>query len=1317
VADNEPQPFLLNPQTGRKYYGKALGLGNKEEVWTDRDYESGFEESHSYSFRAAAMAGMGGAYAAMRSSPFLWDTATQAARAVEDYALPFRWGRTFQVSNILSHREATVQEASKKGQFFDLAKQGDRKTANYIHRLQDSSIDAKTGKARDIFGQEDILKKGVTFKDGKLYLGSADDGKILVQHAGVIRMQEGASNTVGDSYVRSNLPGASNNVPSFNQKTFTGTSPAGNPMPNSISPQIAGMPIQFIGGKSKFQYHWRRAKAIGAEFGIYRFNRLLSEDFTEQPATKWMADKLANMPYLGKYFQGDWKGLGVSATTPGRTAWKLGKKLAVIGTAVPLAYDQLDWMVEQTIGTGITESIATAGVAAHLGYAHVLDALEMPGIGDVYDLQDGLNEWVPGLVDMYNIPKLGLGGMLLGGLSVGGYERFQAVKRASSIPGNQSWGEKFNIARADLSKRYTEHDFEDSHFLGKQFEKWGTFRPGSWYANTDEGKFGAKGAVTALWKAFTTPAENAGTAELLDLRVPFTNINLGRATVGKLAGFMPAVIGGMLAAVPSIFDILVPDERPEELEDIYAGRQEVAVRRGRFWEFGRGSYEGDDIMYYRPHAFARMKSKYKEKALWQEDVDMSPLRKFFEKEFTYNLEQKHFYDRPYPVTSLPFEDVAFVGPVLANTIGRLIKPVMTMHNEEWLDGEFQKAQDPGYGKSYATELGEAPGKAISPYSASQSLSSMFYQMTEQAGLWGYALESGIDKLTGTPGVMDQYKTMDSFRDVTSASRDFYDLNLGGMGMTNEAYRRLFPSERKYRDTYNPLKNTMASWLPGTGSRGINFQEGDPYTKIAEGEYRLPGVGYAARFSELEGLDPEDYPLIHKFKILADVAANSHEFKKIAAEAKKQRDSFNSFDLSIYESTLEQLEEKRKGREFSEYRNSLMGQGDKYAAESSSLTLAGINKLNAAQRSETTGPLGAIGSAIEWGLHLQSPFEYLLPISPESKFNPRRTSIESYERENVYGTKSAFWNKPFDNFIYPNITSFAHNYAGWKGIPGHQEETRGMDEYFDMLKYAKYTRLSNIAKLNRDAEAQAIFERKKDETLFGMNPYTQKDSSIYRALPSRDRDYFRAFSEADSPEKRKRILELVPRNQRELYLARWKLNQSQDMKKARDGMNEFALQSDEASDRINSTNENARNEGFPKTTELYQLFMQSKYPGENYPDWYRRTQLLPDVNLPGPDWIGWHPSVDLEDIRLKMALETGQDMHDHGFYDTQLRALGSKPFLDEAVMGLQDAQSGDPYQQQRMMNELFATRRIQADIGISKEWGPGSRQTVSLDMEE
>jgi hypothetical protein len=349
--------------------------------------------------------------------------------------------------------------------------------------------------------------------------------------------------------------------------------------------------------------------------------------------------------------------------------------------------------------------------------------------------------------------------------------------------------------------------------------------------------------------------------------------------------------------------------------------------------------------------------------------------------------------------------------------------------------------------------------------------------------------------------------------------------------------------------------------------------------------------------------------------------------------------------------------------------------------------------------------------------MQMPWEYLFPISPESKFSPIRSSIESYERENVYGTKAAFWNKPFDNFISPALKSTAHEWLGWDGIPGGIERTRDIQEYFDTIEYVKNARLANIAKLNRDQEAQKIFEQRKDETLFGINPYTQNESAIYRALPGPDKDYFRAFSEADTTAKRDRILEIIPRNQRELYLARWKLRQTQDMKMARDGMINEMVQSNVISDRVNEVYSEAKDEGFPRSGELYQMFLQTKYPGENYSDWYRRTQLLPDVPLPRADWVGWHPSVDLEDIKLKTVMELGEDMHDHGFYDAQLRALGGKPFLDDAVDELLDAQRGNDYQSRRMINEIFSSRRIQADIGISKQWGPGSRPQVSIDLEQ
>ena len=54
---------------------------------------------------------------------------------------------------------------------------------------------------------------------------------------------------------------------------------------------------------------------------------------------------------------------------------------------------------------------------------------------------------------------------------------------------------------------------------------------------------------------------------------------------------------------------------------------------------------------------------------------------------------------------------------------------------------------------------------------------------------------------------------------------------------------------------------------------------------------IPGAGYAALHPDVEGLDPEDYPDIHKMAILADVAPHSREYnifrQKIGKEAPKE----------------------------------------------------------------------------------------------------------------------------------------------------------------------------------------------------------------------------------------------------------------------------------------------------------------------------------------------------------------------------------------------------------------------------------------------
>jgi len=45
----------------------------------------------------------------------------------------------------------------------------------------------------------------------------------------------------------------------------------------------------------------------------------------------------------------------------------------------------------------------------------------------------------------------------------------------------------------------------------------------------------------------------------------------------------------------------------------------------------------------------------------------------------------------------------------------------------------------------------------------------------------------------------------------------------------------------------------------------------PSSRVPEGYARLPGAGYEALHPELQGVNPENYPDIHKMAILADVA--------------------------------------------------------------------------------------------------------------------------------------------------------------------------------------------------------------------------------------------------------------------------------------------------------------------------------------------------------------------------------------------------------------------------------------------------------------
>ena len=164
---------------------------------------------------------------------------------------------------------------------------------------------------------------------------------------------------------------------------------------------------------------------------------------------------------------------------------------------------------------------------------------------------------------------------------------------------------------------------------------------------------------------------------------------------------------------------------------------------------------------------------------------------------------------------------------------------------------------------------------------------------------------------------------------------------------------------------------MVNWLPhDSGTYYKNFGVGNPYDKVNRGEERLPGVGIAALNPELQGVDPNDYSLVYKLKVLSDVARGSKEHRDTreqALEAYKAGD-LSSRETEILGTTLDQEQQLQQKKDF-------------YTRPVGNLK----------------GPIGSFQSSLWESMrsNSESPLEMLTPIRPIAKFLHQRTAIEDY----------------------------------------------------------------------------------------------------------------------------------------------------------------------------------------------------------------------------------------------------------------------------------------------------------------------------------
>lgn len=685
----------------------------------------------------------------------------------------------------------------------------------------------------------------------------------------------------------------------------------------------------------------------------------------------------------------------------------------------------------------------------------------------------------------------------------------------------------------------------------------------------------------------------------------------GRRKLGFLAGLLGhTAIGGANIG-----------QTPQDIKDEYAGRKLIEVRKSRFWGFGRQPFEGGRVDYMAPSWYQRLlKRPYMTNIYGGRDAYYAKHANVFGVPFPtlesafglrqlldpYRLEKETYYDRPYPVTGGMFKEVPVFGGLLDLTLGRILKPPKRMH------GEFYENQTLGvhtnlYSQHLPNQIGEKLGygklgaagiDVTQGYSIYSKFQDIINQATEPLGFYKFIAE----KVLGILPDQSTFKEADS-SSIGSASRSFYDLQLGGAGGLTELLRRFFLPEwgapNKLNERVNPIPNTMPDWLPGSRSQfmrdkfpWVDFHAGDPFTKLPGGEWRLPGRGYEEMFGLHSG-QPGVYDEVDRFLVLNSIApfSEGYLYYKIRALSRYNKGELDPYWAGRIEQAIEF--EKEKKERFDYYpRLFTKDAGSRGNILDFKRDLGEIN-----EQTKFSGPERILRAG--WEILSHDVLQHIPYVG--TKLAPFYSPIEHYKKFQIYGSESAMWDNPWADIIRPGIYEtaaapapmpflkgamigaalghpasplrafnpfpqgsalnnssliskfgIAGSALGWGKmlltqnisgdfIPPHVLKQRQTEEYFDKMRYIKARMIEERAMSSGDQETAEVYRREAASTFTGLTSSSTK-SYMRRALSRIDRAYFDAFSNAPTSD-RASILSAVPDYVKPIYQKIWGIDSS------------------------------------------------------------------------------------------------------------------------------------------------------------------------------
>jgi hypothetical protein len=838
-------------------------------------------------------------------------------------------------------------------------------------------------------------------------------------------------------------------------------------------------------------------------------------------------------------------------------------------------------------------------------------------------------------------------------------------------------------------------------------------------------------------------------------------LGLGATTSSKANAFKGALIGAAVA-LPFLPGALI-GQSSTELKDRYSGKQLDENRANKYWLAGGSAWEGGQIKSYEASRVARILSGAKDQVLYGGDNDVkrdldplySPIKYLRN---PYAFEERHTEDMPYPVWGMNVDYGSFLGKMYQGTIGEVIKP--TVINEKFLEDSRLLAQ--GSLENYRSNsfspsgiiastgipsdspvsniigsfnpkaayqafvdksdiLGDYPvaftansrerqmmdagmmlreeSPEVDPYAlaASQTYSAL----TDFAGLKGFTSSLVIDKLGYDPSSTRLQLARSGT--ARSLADDIKEENLGDMFGLGEFQRRVVPTSASSRQNdVNPMLNSIApSWMPRNEEKYFNdFSKGDYWGKVSHGEERLAGEGYAKLNQNLEGVNPEDYPLVYQYKILSDTAMGSPEqisMKEYLLSSEKDG-KLSEKERDIFYTTLTQEQAKSRQKEFSEY---------KTPEEFSRLSLGGK----------------VLNSIWETAAHnSESVLEPLTPFRPGAKFIHKRTAIEDYEKTMLSGPDTAIWTSPYSHFIRPTVNRMSSLLIPGLQKPIEAEQRDNVDEYFDKLEYLKARKNGRINDALR--------------TVHGASYAGITDTSSFNkfrsGLSDNQKAYLESFSKETDDDKKRQILAMLPKDVAKGYVDIWNnLTTAENAKRSgrdvddaiktkylKDSVkylpkgsmsNDFARDLDQAVQ--DEKMERAINGKPGQMTQKDELVAKAKEMRLRAADAEAEQYIAATTGIPAQDWIGWDPRLKLDEVKLRTLQVGNADTYQYGYWDSDLRrnsriiALDDENFVTHSFNDIRKGMRESAFkkislQNSLMDNGLFAKRIVFSEASRS-----------------